>query len=390
MSPLSVVPVRSGRERRQFLDLPWQIYRDDPHWMPPLRMTVKELTGFSRHPFHEHNQVQTFLAHRDGQVIGRIAAIVNQAHIDRYQDRRGFFGFFECIDDQPVANALFDAARAWLADREIHDIRGPTNPSLNYECGLLVEGFDSPPFFMMTHNPQYYGRLIEGYGFRKVQDMYAFWGHMEMLKQLDQKLGFIIEESTRRLNLTTRCVDKKRFAQEVHTFLNLYNQSLGGTWGFTPMSDGEVNHVAKSLKMLIVPQLTSVAEVDGRMVGASFGLLDYNPRIKEINGKLFPFGFIKLLRNKRGIKRIRLISTNVLPEYQKWGVGLVLMNNLVRPVSDWGMEEAEFSWVLESNTLSAGSLRRGGAKLTKTYRLYDYGPTPDPQRSLYEGKSRKK
>jgi hypothetical protein len=147
-----------------------------------------------------------------------------------------------------------------------------------------------------------------------------------------------------------------------------------------------VKHLAASLKMLIVPELTSIAEADGKVVGASFALLDYNPRIKQINGSLFPFGFIRLLRNKRGIKRLRLISTNVAPEYQKWGLGVVLLHQLVAPVLKWGIEEAEFSWVLESNTLSAGSLRRGGAKLTKTYRMYDYGPTPDPQRSLYEGK----
>jgi hypothetical protein len=231
---------------------------------------------------------------------------------------------------------------------------------------------------------------VETYGFRKVQDMYAFWGHVNMLEQLDKKLAFIVEESTRRFNIKPRSINAQRFTEEVHAFLNLYNQSLGSTWGFTPMSAGEVNHMAKSLKMLIVPELTSVAEVDGRMVGASFALLDYNPRIKQINGRLFPFGFLRLLWNKRGMKRLRLLSTNVAPEYQKWGLGVVLMHNFVAPALRWGIEEVEFSWVLESNNLSAGSLKRGGAKLTKTYRIYDYGPTPDPQRGLYEGKISKK
>lgn len=386
MKQLNVVPVRTGREKRQFIDLPWSIYQGDPNWIPPLRMNIKELVGYSRHPFHEHNQVQTFLALRDGTPVGRVAAIVNQAHIDRYQDRRGFFGFFECVDDQQVANALFDAARTWLAERNIQDIRGPANPSLNYECGLLIDGFDSQPWFMMTYNRPYYGRLIEEFGFRKVQDLYAFWGHKDMLLSLDKKLQFVVEEATRRFNVKVRPMDGKNFDRDVRSFLNLYNRSLGGTWGFTPMSDGEVKHLSKSLKMLIVPELASVAEVDGKMVGATFGLLNYNPRIKEINGRLFPFGFIKLLRNKRAIKQLRLISTNVVPEYQKWGVGLILMARLVPLVDSWGIEEAEFSWVLESNTLSAGTLRRGGAKLTKTYRIYDYGPTPDPQRNLYEGK----
>jgi len=184
MTQLSIVPVESRRQKKQFLDLPWQLYKGDPNWIPPLRMNVKELVGFSRHPFHDQNEVQPFLALKDGEPVGRVAAIVNRAHIDRYRDRRGFFGFFECVDDQQVADALFDTMRAWFADRDIQDMRGPTNPSLNYECGLLVDGFDTPPFFMMTFNRPYYGKLIEGYGFRKVQDMYAFWGHIDMLRQL--------------------------------------------------------------------------------------------------------------------------------------------------------------------------------------------------------------
>jgi GNAT superfamily N-acetyltransferase len=386
MPPVTVLPVQSRRQQREFVDLPWRIYRGDEHWIPPLRSNVRELVGFSRHPFHERNEVQAFLACRGDQVVGRVAAIVNQTHIERYDDRRGFFGFFESEEDAEVAHALLDAVRTWLSDRDIHDMRGPTNPSLNYECGLLIEGFDSPPFFMMTHNPPYYGGLLEGYGFRKVQDMYAFHGHVDMLSKLDQKLLFIANEARKRLKLTTRCMDRRRFAQEVHTFLEIYNASLAGTWGFTPLTTAEMHHLSKSLRMLIVPELTSVVEAEGRVIGASFGLLDYNPRIKQIDVRLFPLGFIRLLWNKRALRRIRLISTNVIPEYQRWGVGVVLMQNLVAPALNWGIKEAEFSWVLESNSLSAGTLKRGGAKITKTYRMYDFGPTPDPQAYLYAGK----
>jgi GNAT superfamily N-acetyltransferase len=203
-----------------------------------------------------------------------------------------------------------------------------------------------------------------------------------MLKTLDTKLGFVVEEARRRFNINMRRLNAKRFSAEVRTFLDIYNQSLGGTWGFTPLSEGEIHELSKSLRMLIVPELTSVAEVDGRVIAAAFVLLDYNPRIRAIQGKLFPFGFMRLLMNKKALKRVRMISTNVIPEYQKWGVGLILMQHLIAPCMEWGMEEAEFSWVLESNHLSAGTLRRGGAKLTKTYRIYDYGPTPDPQLSL--------
>jgi GNAT superfamily N-acetyltransferase len=271
---------------------------------------------------------------------------------------------------------LLDAVRQWLADQAISRMRGPINPSLNYELGLLIDGFDSPPSFQMTYNPPYYADLVESYGFGKAHDLYAFWGHIDMLASLDKKLAFIIEEATRRFKLEMRQLDRRRFADELRTFLNLYNASLDGSWGFTPLSAGEIEHIGQGLRHLIVPELTSVAEVEGRPVAAAFGLLDYNPRIKRIKGRLLPFGFIRLLARRRRIKRIRLISTNVLPEYQRWGLGLVVLAQLVPRVLEWGIEEAEFSWVLESNHLSYQSLKRGGAKLIKTYRVYDF-PAPE-------------
>jgi GNAT superfamily N-acetyltransferase len=377
MTTLTVVPVQARAEKKQFLNLPWRLHREDPLWIPPLRTNQQELVGYKGHPFYDENEGQTFLALRDGEPVGRVLAIVNQSHIQRYHERRGFFGFFECIDDQEVADGLFDAVKTWFAERDIHNIRGPVNPSLNYECGVLVEGFDDSPMFMMTYNPPYYGQLIENCGFRKVQDMYAFWGHVEMLAKLDRKMAFIVEESKRRFGITLRRMNARRFGREVRTFLEIYNDSLGGTWGFTPLSPGEIDQLSGSLKHLIVPELTSCAEVDGRPVAAAFALLDYNPRIKAIDGRLFPFGFLKLLRNRKGIKRIRVISTNVLPEYQRWGLGLVILSRLVPEALQWGIQEAEFSWVLESNHLSYATLKRGGAKLTKTYRIYDYGPLED-------------
>lgn len=371
MSDVVVKRVETRREQKAFLGLPWLLYRGDPQWVPPLRRQQAQLVGFLPHPFHQHNQLQTFLATRGGQPVGRIAAIVNPEHIRRYQEQRGFFGFFESTDDPAVAHALFDAARAWLAERELPLMRGPVNPNLNYECGLLVEGFDTPPTFMMTYNPPYYEKLLLDYGFEVAQNLYAFDGHVDMLQSLDQKLAFVIEEAKRRFKLELRHLDRRRFKEDVRTFLDIYNRSLVGTWGFTPLSAEEVEVMSRDLRWLIVPELTSVVEVEGRPVGAVFGLLDYNPRIKKIDGRLFPFGFLRLLTNRRAIKRLRLISTNVLPEYQRWGVGLVAMARLLPEALRWGIEEAEFSWVLESNHLSYKTLKRGGAKLTKTYRIYD-------------------
>ena len=371
MSNLIIQRVTTARQKKQFLHFPWTLYRDDPNWIPPLRGSQKEMVNYRHHPFYDRNAVQTFLAYRGQEVCGRIAAILNRGHIAQYNDPRGFFGFFDCFDDQEAANGLFDAVRQWFADQDIHNLRGPANPSLNYEVGLLVDGFDSPPTFMMTYNPPYYGRLIENYGFRKTQDMYAFWGHIDMLPEIGKKLAPIAEQIIERYDVKLRPLDASRFKPEVELFLNLYNRSLANTWGFVPMSDSELKRLAGELKQIIVPEMTVCAEIDGRVVGAAFGLPDYNPRIKEIDGRLFPFGFIHLLRNRRAIKRIRLLSTNVLPEYQRYGVGLVLMHGLVPKAIEWGLEEGEFSWVLESNRLSYGALKKGGAKITKTYRMYD-------------------
>ena len=371
MADVAVRPVETRSEQKRFVRLPWRIYRDDPCWMPPLVMAQEELLGFRPHPFYERSRSRSFLATRGGTDVGRITAIVNAGHVERYGEQRGFFGFFECDDDQAAARALFGAASDWLRGQGMTCVRGPVNPSLNYECGLLIEGFDTPPFFMMTHNKPFYAGLVEANGFSKVEDLYAFWGRMSMLESIDKKLGVMVDGVKERFGVTVRPLDRRRFDEEVRMFLNIYNSSLAGTWGFVPLSPGEVEHMAASLKHLIVPELALVAEADGKPIGTVFCLLDYNPRIKAINGRLFPFGFLKLLWNKRAIKRMRAISTNVIPEYQAWGVGLVLHASLVPRLYDWGMDEVEFSWVLESNHLSKRTLERGGALVTKKYRLYD-------------------
>ena len=377
MSSLIVKAVQTRKEQSQFFKLPWQLYRDDPNWIPPLRGNQLELLNYKPHPFYQDGEIQTFLALRDGAPCGRVAAIINGSHNRQYDERRGFFGFFESVDDQEVATGLFDAVREWFAQRDITMIRGPMNPSMNYECGLLIDGFDSPPTFMMTYNPPYYAKLIEECGFDKVQDMYAFWGHMDMIGTLDKKLKFVVDEVFRRFDVTVRPLDTSRFREDVRMFLDIYNRALVGTWGFAPMSEAEVDHMSDSLKHLIVPEMTRAAVVDGKTIGAVFGLLDNNPINNKIDGRLFPFGFIRLLMNKKKLKRVRLVSTNVVPEYQKWGFGLVLLARLYPDAVKWGIEEGEFSWVLESNHLSYGSLKRGGAKINKTWRIYDSEASAD-------------
>lgn len=368
---LSITPVSSRKDRRDFMDLLWQLYRNDPNWVPPLRGNQEELVGFKKHPFHDDADVCCFVARKEGKICGRIVAIVNHAHNRRYEEKRGFFGFFESIDDQTVATGLFKAAEDWLRGKGMTDIRGPVNPSLNYEVGLLIEGFDSPPTFMMTYNPPYYERLIDACGYAKIEDLYAFDADVSMLPTLDPKLQFVVEEVKRRFRVNVRPMNPKKFSDEVNLFLDVYNKSLVGTWGFVPLSPGEVKHMSASLKHLLVPELTTIVEVDGKPVGAGLGLLDFNPLIKQINGRLFPFGFLKLLFGKKSLKRIRLMSTNVLPEWQKWGLGLVALERMQPAALAFGITHGEFSWVLESNHLSRKTLERGGARRAKMYRIYD-------------------
>ncbi|WP_425400352.1 N-acetyltransferase [Aeoliella sp.] len=371
MSEVRIIPVSTRREQREFVNLPWSLYRGDKNWIPPLRHEQRGLLGYRRHPFYEAAEAQTFLAQRNGETCGRIAAIVNHAHNKWHKDQLGFFGFFESVDDAEVSTPLFEAAGQWLADRGMTAVRGPANPSINYEWSLLVEGFDEPPMFMMTYNRPYYGQLIEAAGLQKVQDLYAYWGHTDMLSSMDDKHRVIDEGIRERFGVKLRPMNRKRFRQEVEMFLDIYNQALSATWGFVPLSEAEVSATAGQLRHMIVPELTLVAEVEGKPIGVIFGLLDYNGRIREIDGRLLPFGFLKLLTRRKEITRMRVISANVLPEYQNWGVGITLARGLIEPVLNHGVQEAEFSWVLESNNLSRKTLEKGGAKRYKTYRLYE-------------------
>jgi GNAT superfamily N-acetyltransferase len=335
-------------------------------------MDQEELVGYRYHPFYERNRVQTFLAYRDGKVCGRIAAILNHHHNEHYRERRGFWGFFECTDDQEAATALFDAVRQWFAEQDIHQLRGPMNPALHYGMGVLTEGFDSPPTFLMPYNPSYYPRLIETCGFHKAQDLFAYYGHRDQLPASTARFQPIADQIIARYNIRLRTLGRKRFRQDVEDFVSIYNRALPDHWGFVPITDREIQHIAKGLRWLIVPELALAAEIDGRLAGVVLALPDYNPRIRRINGRLLPFGFLRLLWNKQAIKKVRIAAVYVVPEYRLLGLGLVLLRALVPKALEWGMQESEYSWVAESNQLSRGALEKGGATRIKSYRVYDW------------------
>lgn len=371
MSEVAVHAVRTRRERKAFLNLPWQIYADDPLWVPPLRHDEAGLIGFRPHPFYDFAESQAFLATRNGDVCGRILAIHNPAHNEYQNDNRGFFGFFECQDDPHAATALFDAARQWLAERGLHNVRGPVNPSVNYTTGTLVDGFDLPPTFMLTYNPPYYDSLIQGYGFQKTQDLYAYRGHKDMAPAVVAKWGRVADQIIEHHGLTFRSMRRNCLHQDVSEFFDLFNRSLTDHWGMVPLSPGEVDSVIRGLSWLLVPEMAVGAEIDGKLVGVTFVVPDYNPRIRKINGRLFPFGFLRLVTRKHKIRKCRVVAANVLPEYRLLGIGLALTHMLREKFQDSDIEEVEFSWVAESNALSRGALEKGGAERTKTYRVYD-------------------
>ncbi|GHT44263.1 hypothetical protein FACS189454_01170 [Planctomycetales bacterium] len=374
-SEMQIIPTKTWAQQKAFLDFPARLYKNDPYWMPQMRIEQSGLVGFKffghRDPFYEHNECQAFIAVEKGKVFGRICAILNKGHLERYNDGVGFIGFFDCEDDIDVARWLFDAAADWLKQHNCTIVRGPVNPSLNHTLGLLIDGFNAAPMFMMTYNPPYYEKLFEESGFKKSQDLYAYWGEVAMLPKINEKLQPICDRVKERSGAKLRCVDTKHFQADVERFLQIYNNSLTNTWGFVPMSRNEVKEMAFFLKYFIVPELTTAVEMDGKMVGASFALPDFNPRIKAIGGRISLWKLWKLLRHKEQIKSIRVISTNVLPEYQMQGLGMLLLNGLVPKVIQSGITDAEFSWVLESNSFSRGSLEKGGAIRTKTYRVYD-------------------
>jgi len=366
-----VRPVASWRDRRRFQRLPWSIYAGDNNWVPPVLAQERELLGWGHHPFFDNAEIVTLLAERDGRAVGRLAVLINHVHNRKYNEQRGFFGFFECVDDAAVAEGLFEAGQDWLLQRGITAVRGPVNPSLNYTCGLLIDGFDCPPCFLMPYNRPYYAALLEACGFAKAQDMYAYEMDTNLLRILVDRYKPAVLAVLNRPDMVIRPMNSARLQQEIETYLDIYNRSLDGTWGFTPLQPQEARHIASELGRLIVPQFTALAEIDSQPIGAVFALLDYNQILGKLNGRLLPFGFVRLMTGRRKITTVRAMSMTMVPGYQDAGLSVVLIDNLTGPAKKWGIERWELSWVLESNSRSRGTLERAGMKRTKTYRIYD-------------------
>ncbi|HEY3134697.1 MAG TPA: N-acetyltransferase [Blastocatellia bacterium] len=367
-------PVRTSRDKRLFIDLPYKLYRGNPHWIAPLRIAQKDILNTNRHPFYKTSDVEMFLAERDGRVVGRIMAILNHAHNEFHNERVGFFGFFEVENDSEASAALLDAARNWVRERGAEVIRGPVNPSTNYECGMLVEGFDLDPMVMMTYNPPYYAKLLEAYGMKKAMDLYAY-DIAEVYFIHSNKLQRVAERLRQKSHITVRCVNMKDFKNEVAKIRQIYNDAWSRNWGFIPVSEAEFEHLAKDMKQIVDPRVVMIAEQqadDGlRPIGFFLAVPDINCALKRLNGRLLPFGLLKLLWYSRKISSIRIITMGVVRELQPAGIGAVFLDEIYRRAPAAGFITGEMSWVLEDNVMMNRSAELIGGRRSKTYRIYE-------------------
>jgi hypothetical protein len=366
---LCIEEVRTKQDLMTFIRFPWKIYQGDRYWVPPL--TKDQLQKFNpNHPFLSHSEMILLLARQGEQIAGRIAGIIDRNYIEFHQEKVGFFGFFESMNDREVSEALFSRARGWLKERGMEKMMGPMSPSTNDECGLLVDGFDFSPCLMMPYNPLYYSSLLEGFGLKKAKDLYAYLLEKSTfsLDRLARITGRLVKKEPK---LRVRPINLRRFDEELKIVKEIYNQAWSRNWGFVPLTEAEIDDLAKNLKPLVVPDLVLFGYWEDEPVGFSVSLPDYNQVLKHLNGKLGPLGILKFLYFSRKIRIIRVMLLGVKQSFQKRGVeGLLYIETFKRGISK-GYVGAECSWILEDNILMQRGIEAMGGKLYKTYRIYE-------------------
>ncbi len=365
---VEILPVSNKKEWLQFVKFPYKLYKNDPNWVPHLILDQKELLDFKKHPFWMHAKGQYFLAKKNGKIVGRIAALIDYKHIEFHQEKVGFFGFFESIEDEDVALALLKTAQDWVQKEGMPFFRGPLNPSQNEECGLLIDAFDSPPLIMMTYNPPYYPRFFEKFGLKKAMDLYAY--KIDGRNPPPEKLVRVAKLVKKKERLTVRPVDMKNYWAETEKIWEVYNQAWSKNWGFVPFNQEVFKHLAKNLKQAIVPELALIAEIDGKPVGFSVSLPDLNQALIKTNGRLFPFGLLKIIWHSRKIDQVRIVILGVIRTYRNHGIDAILYLDTWRNATSRGYYTGEMSWILENNNMMIRSAKMLGGSIYKTYRMY--------------------
>jgi hypothetical protein len=359
------------KDLKEFIELPWSIYKNDSNWVPPLKMALKDVLNLNKHPFYQTSKIKTWVAEKNGAVVGRIMAINNEAYNSYQKTKVGHFGFFESIDDQEVANKLLSTAESYLKSEGLTSVQGPMNPGTNYECGLLVNGFEDDPQIMMTYNPRYYQPQIENHGYRKAMDLLAYNINADFT--LPDIILRIAERTEKKAKITFRNISKKNWVSEIETLFDIYNSAWEANWGFVPMTKEEFFHTAKDLKSIVDENLVQIAEVDGVPAGFILTLPDLNQVFKQIpNGNLFPTGIFKLISPKKYINRVRVITMGIKKQYRRMGIETLLYKyNQIEILKNPKIKNIEMSWILENNLEMNKPLITMGAKAYKTYRIYE-------------------
>ncbi len=377
---LTIQSVQTAPERLEFIHFQWEVYRDDPNWVPPLISERVEFLDKDRHPFHQHSEVELFMARRNGRPVGTIAAILNNQHNEFQDEQVGFFGLFEVLRDQEAAEALLDTACQWARERNLTAIRGPASYSTNEEVGLLVDGWNGPPVIMMTYNPRYYMDFIEGAGFSKAMDLLAFIVDLTAFgphgENLPPKLLRVAKKIQERGGFTVRQIDMRHFDEDVERFKTVYNSAWSKNWGFVPLNDTEIDHIAVGLKQMIDPSITVFAEKDGQPIGAMLPL----PDISQALIRAYPrpgvpewWTMAKLVwhwKIRGCVDTMRGYAGGVLEEHRGRGVEAVLMVEMAKHAIP-RYRRAEVSWVLENNIMMCRAATMLGGKVYRTYRVYE-------------------
>jgi len=369
---VEIRPVRTRRDVGAFIRLPWRLYQGCANWVPPLISERKRHLDRRRNPFFEHAEAEYFLAWRGSRPVGRITAQVDHRLNELRDNRWGQFGFFESERDPAVARALLASAEAWLRERGRDRMVGPFDFTTNHECGLLVEGHERLPQILENWHHHYYRDLLEGEGLVKAMDLYK-WDIR--YSNRDQLMPVIVELADRLESdhgIRLRRMRKHNFKQEVRAFMDVYNQAWSGNWGFVPLTDAEMDHMAKELKPVLDEDFACVAETaDGEVAGVSLSLPDYNQVLAKINGRLLPLGWIKALRDRGRIDEIRVFALGVKPQFQHTGVAAALYKDVWDAVGRRNMAGAETGWILEVNEPMNRAMEALTGTIVKRYRVYE-------------------
>lgn len=367
--------IDSGRDRKRFIQLPWSLYGNDPAWIPPLMRLARDRICPRRNPYFQHADVAFFLAERDGQVVGRISAQVCALSQIHHGNGTGHFGLFDCENCPQTAGLLFEAAERWLKSKGMSRLLGPFDLSINDEAGMLVDGFQHPPYVLMGHHHAYYGPLLEGLGMRKEIDMHAFY--LDISRQYTRRIERIVQRAALDTRISVEVVKKKDFARELRTILDIFRESWRDNWGYVPPTNEEVDHLISQIRRLLERGCMVVADVENERAGFMIVLPNLNELIGDLNGRLFPTGWMKLLwrLNFAAFKSVRVPLMGMRKKHQNTRLGastsLLMIDRCRASLLPKGIKDCEMSWVLESNAPMRGILEAAGCEPYKCYRIFE-------------------